>query len=60
MRLKYSLAIIKLMSFNCPDCSHGMVKRSLMSILGFIDGWYCERCGVFYEKKELKRIVLTV
>jgi ribosomal protein L37AE/L43A len=60
MRFKYDLAIIKLLSFNCPDCGRGMVKRSLMSILGYIDGWYCDRCDVFYEKKELKRSILTV
>lgn len=37
-----------------------MVKRSLMSILGYIDGWYCKLCDAFYEKKELKRAIFTV
>ena len=49
------------MTIHCPDCGDGdMVEHTTVTRIGDIDGWICISCSVFYDKKKLKKTILTV
>ena len=45
--------------FRCPDCGSSMVKRTVITRVGDIDGWNCISCNSFYDRKEIKKAILT-
>ena len=45
--------------FRCPDCGGSMTERTVVTRLGDIDGWNCVSCDSFYDKKEIKKAILT-
>ncbi|MEW6605554.1 MAG: hypothetical protein AB1351_12825 [Thermoproteota archaeon] len=48
------------MALRCPDCGGELVKRVIVTRLGDIEGWQCESCKAFFERKELyKRIYMV-
>jgi rubredoxin len=45
--------------FRCPDCGGDMVERVVITRLGDIDRWNCTLCDSFYDKKEMKKMILS-
>jgi tRNA(Ile2) C34 agmatinyltransferase TiaS len=43
----------------CPECGGSMKERILITKLGDIDGWNCISCDSFYDRKEIKKAILT-
>ena len=48
------------MGFRCPECANDLRKKVMVTRLGDIDIWFCDDCNVYYEKKELFKMVYTV
>lgn len=45
--------------FRCPDCGSNMTERTVTTRLGDIDGWNCISCDSFYNRREIKKAILT-
>lgn len=48
------------MALGCPDCGGELVERVVVTRLGDIEGWQCEYCKEFFERKELYKRIYTV
>jgi hypothetical protein len=36
-----------------------MAERVVTTLLGDIEGWNCTLCDSFYDKKQIKKVILT-
>jgi hypothetical protein len=48
------------MDLRCLECANDLRNKVLVTRLGDIDVWFCDDCNVYYEKKELFKMVYTV
>jgi len=46
------------MSLRCPECAGDLRDRVLITRVADIGVWYCDSCGVYYDKGEMKRRIL--
>ena len=47
------------MDLRCIECAKDLCDRIMMTRLGDIEVWFCDSCQIYYDKKEIKRLVLS-
>lgn len=47
------------MAFRCMECAGDLRNMIMLTTLGDIDVWFCDDCGVYYDKKEPKGIIFS-
>ncbi|MEM2141262.1 hypothetical protein [Nitrososphaera sp.] len=46
------------MSLRCLECASDLRDRVLVTRLADISVWFCDSCGIYYDKEEMKDLVL--
>lgn len=46
------------MDLRCLECARDLRDKVLVTRIADIDVWFCDSCGVYYDKKEIKNLVL--
>lgn len=46
------------MDLRCLECGRDLRDKVLVTRLADIDVWFCDSCGVYYDKKEIKSQIL--
>ena len=47
------------MDLRCLECAEDLRNKVLVTRLGDIDVWFCDDCGEYYDKKEMKSLILS-